>query len=130
MGYESRIYIVEKTGIPGYRHPDKEWAEVLMTFNLGRVSVDTERWLRKQKPTDCYIYADDGDIEIVEDRIGDPLREVDFVDLKYILLKEMSMIESQKQKDSLRILAENVLTRLIIDHGFDCDDVVCLHYGY
>lgn len=130
MGYESRIYIVKKTGIPGYRYPDKEWAEVLMTFNLVRVSVAMERWLRKQKPTDCYIYTDDGNTEIVEDRVGDPLREIDFVDLKYNLLKEIEMSDYQKQKDSLRILAENVLTNLIIIHGFDCDDVVCLHYGY
>lgn len=129
MGYESRIYIVEKTRQMGYRNPHKEWAQVMMVFNLGRVSGELERWYRKQKPTDYFIYADDSNTEIVEDRVGDPLREIDLIDLRDALLAEMDR-RSDYGNDQIHILAKSVLDRLIRYHGPRTKYIKCLHYGY
>ena len=129
MGYESRIYIVRKTDTIGWRNPGMRFAEVLMTFNLGRISVDLERWLHKQRPTDCFIYADDGNTEIIDDRCGDPLREIDLIALRQALLLEIER-RPDTHTEQLFILARCVLHQLMIYHGYTSDEVVCLHYGY
>lgn len=121
MGYKSRIYIVRKSNQFDPKL-DKVWAEVLMMFNLGRVSVDLEDWYREQKPTDCFICADDGDTPIIEDCIGDPLKEISLFDLRNSLLLEM---KQGHYSDSTMILATGVLDTLIHKYGTDHARVTC-----
>lgn len=128
MGYESRIYIVRKCQRVD---PDfnKRFAEILMVFNLGKVSYGLEDWLRNHEPTDCFIYADDGDTAILEDCYGEPLKEIDFAILKYKLLCELDEYKNCRL-DAMDILANRVLTPLFNRYGNDQDRIVCLHYGY
>lgn len=127
MGYESRIYIVRKGRSVD---PDihKRFSEVLAVFNLGKVSPELEDWYRCWRETDCYIYADDDNTEILEDCYGDPLREIDMMDLKRELRNEMRRYYYCRN-DSVEMLACYVLPMLISKYGTKHDRIVCLHYG-
>ena len=74
MGYESRIYIIEKRNVR-VEELGKRWGEEIARFELGKV-YHLSDLLRNRPATDCYVYADDGDTRIVEDRYGEPLTEV------------------------------------------------------
>ncbi len=78
MGYESRIYIIEKRSV-SLEELGKRWGEVIAQFELGKV-YNLSDLLRNKPATDCYVYADDGDTRIVEDRYGKPLTEVSIPD--------------------------------------------------
>lgn len=70
MGYESKLYIVEKSDV-GTREDGMKWAEVIATFDLCKVpDID----FRKYPPTKHYIY--EGDDDIIKDCYGEPLREL------------------------------------------------------
>ena len=130
MGYESRIYIVRKSN---QYDPDigKVWAEVLMVFNLGKVTEDLEDWYREQKPTDCYIYKDDGNTVVLEDECGDPLREMDLIDCYNAISDEIDRRISHGADYTIeRVLIDGVLDILMDKYALRSSRVVCLHYGY
>lgn len=70
MGYESRLYVIRKGSGALEDEDGKAWAEVIATFNLCTVNID----FFKYPATDSYIY--DGGERVVEDKYGDPLREL------------------------------------------------------
>lgn len=74
MGYESRIYIIEKTNVRS-EALGKRWGDVIACFELGKVYC-LHDLLNNKPATDCYVYADDRNTVIVEDRCGKPLTEV------------------------------------------------------
>lgn len=74
MGYESRIYIIEKRNVR-VEELGKRWGDDIARFELGKV-YNLSDILRNKPATDCYVYADDGNTRIVEDRCGQPLTEV------------------------------------------------------
>ena len=39
MGYESRLYVVEKTDLSGYTCPDHKYAQVVAMFDLSKVQL-------------------------------------------------------------------------------------------
>lgn len=73
MGYESKLYIVQKYDITD-DEIGKKYAEVLAMFDMCKFS-DLSDILTKQKETDCYIYADDGNTRIIEDKYDEKLTE-------------------------------------------------------
>lgn len=130
MGYESRIYIVKKCNRVDQVY-DKRYAEILMRIDLGKVTVETEKLLKKRNVTDCFIYKDDGNTVVLEDECGDPLREMSLSQLYIILHTEMR----RRGKDYagypiMDALVNGALPRLIKKYGYNSDKVVCLHYGY
>jgi len=119
MGYESRLYVVNKRGyVSG--ETNKQWAEVIAVFNMCKFGAFNDIFL---KETDCYLYADDGNTEITKDRYGDSLKEASIEDViayleNYVVTKE----HYRRVEPILRLLK-----------GFDSsewDDLVVLHYGY
>ena len=61
MGYESKLYVVDKHH---WKWSNESWGEVVASFDLCKVyNLD----FKKYPLTDCYIYADDGNTEIRED---------------------------------------------------------------
>ena len=106
----------------------KRYADVLAIFNLGKISWKLEDWFYRQRETYCYIYADDGDTVLLEDACGDPLKEIDLIDLRDALLEEMERCEDH-YSDSLWVLVNGVLQMLLLKYGFKHDRIVCLHYG-
>lgn len=129
MGYESKIYIVRRSG---QYDPDidKTWAEVLGVFNLGRVTVTYENLVREHPATDLFVYADDCATRIIEDCFGEPLKEFSLLDMRNILYEEMDRRGAHGYSDSMWTLAKGVLPLLIQKHGFSNGKIVCLHYGY
>ena len=84
MGYESKIYVVEKSHLS----PDedgKRFAEVVAMFNACKFPGLSELFKSK---TDYYIYSDDGNTRITKDRYGDELTETPLSDVINFLEEE------------------------------------------
>ena len=80
MGYESKLYVVDKHD---WKWCDEKWGEVIASFDLCCVSINFTQY----PATDCYIIADDGNTKITEDRYGDPLKEVPIQDVVEMIEK-------------------------------------------
>lgn len=121
MGYEHRIYIVRKTSQYEYSL-DKYWAQVICRFDLGK-NFELETMKDYYKPTNCFIYADDGNTEILEDECGDPLREIaldDFID-------DLKDMVDRGTTSGVQILLATL--QAFKEHDKVYRDIVCLHYG-
>ena len=128
MGYESRIYIVRKETRMD-PEVNKRYGEVLSVFNLGKVSPEFEKWFDQQKPTDCYIYADNGDTVVLEDEYGDPLKECDPFELKNRLRYEYAE-QTMARCEMMQILGGYVIPHVINLYKYEIDRIAFLHYGY
>ncbi len=121
MGYENRLYIVNKTSI----HDDKNmvFGEIIAMFNLSKVNSVASRF-HHYPDTNTYIYADDGDTRILEDEYGDKLREIPIDDA-------IKIIEEAAEEDHWNYKRWNPVLGLL--KGFNkknWPDLVVLHYGY
>jgi len=117
MGYESKLYVVDKHH---WKWSNEPWGEVIAMFNLCKVP---ELNFSKYPPTDCYIYADDGNTEIREDNYGDPLKEIPIKDM-------IQMLEEAIKTEDYYRRYQPCLSLL---KGFNLDDwgnLVILHYGH
>lgn len=118
MGYESRLYIVNKSNaksIDGYYY-----AEIIAMFNLCCVSDIMLQGIKDAKDTDAYFY--DGNELIIKDRYGKKLKEIP--------LKEMiTMISNAMQYDDYRRY-KPCLSLLMGFNEKEWDNLVVLHYGY
>ncbi len=120
MGYESRLYIVNK--FEKLEHETMTYAEKVAMFELCKVySVSSQ--LDKYPKTNAYIYSDDGDTQIIEDKYGESLREIPIDDM-------ISILENAMEKESYRRYAPC----LAMLKGFNKEDwgdnLVVLHYGH
>lgn len=122
MGYESKIYIVEKSTIGRDINGKRMWlGDVVASFRLGKTPIYQEIH-DKFSPTDTYFYADDGNTEIIEDCYGKPLTEIPIPDL-------IDILECAESKEHYRRYAP--LIGML--QGFDLTqwkNLVALHYGY
>jgi len=122
MGYESKFYVVNKTtqkSLDGKRY----WAEVIASFDLCKVYAVSDPIRNKYKATDAYIYADDGNTEIIEDNYGDPLIEIP-IDVMIQLMEKVITSENYYRR-------YNPFLQML--KGFNKDDwenLVVLHYGH
>ena len=75
MGYDMRLYVVEKSDMLGYdeNNKDKKYASVVASVELYGTDEIVDS-LRLAPPTDCYIY--EGNEVLVEDKYGKPLTEI------------------------------------------------------
>lgn len=122
MGYESKIYIVEKSMIGKDVNGKRMWfGDVVASFRLSKTPIYQE--IRNRfSPTDTYFYADDGNTEIIEDIYGKPLTEIPIPDLIDILERAESKEHYRRYTPLIQML-----------QGFDLaqwNDLVALHYGY
>ena len=122
MGYESKLYIVEKSNIKeNVNGKELYWAQVIAMFDLCKTYAVSDK-MCKAKDTDCFIYADDGNTEIVTDCYGDTLKEMTIKEAIQILE------EAAEHKDYRRYTPCIALLQ-----GFDeskWQNVVVLHYGH
>lgn len=122
MGYESKIYIVEKSMIGKDVNGKRMWfGDVVASFRLSKTPIHQEICDRFS-PTDTYFYADDGNTEIIEDRYGKPLTEIPIPDLIDILERAENKGHYRRYTPLIRML-----------QGFDLTqwgNLIALHYGY
>lgn len=116
MGYETRLYVVEKYTVYG-----TVYGSVIARFDLCKVSEISEK-MRGYKDTDVVIY--DGEKEIINDCYGEALKEIPLNDA-------ISIIEEVATKDGFNYRRYAPCLGLL--KGFEpdkWDDIVVLHYGY
>lgn len=119
MGYESRIYVCEKSDYIS-EDEDRVWAECLGSFNLCKISGRLLRRIEAFPETKLY-FIDNGQ-EIRTDRYGDVPNEVPLADMIDILEKEIAVDDYRRYAPCLGLLK-----------GFEpakWNNLVCLHYGY
>ena len=123
MGYESKLYIVEKT-----RHPcvvdGKQYCSVIAMFDVCKFYNLSDK-LRNYPETDCCFYADDGDTQMLEDRYGEPLTEIPIADVIAILEDELEKGETYR-----RIYPVLATLKSLEEHKNQWYELVVLHYGY
>lgn len=123
MGYESRIYIVGK-GRTYDTELGKRWAEKIAEFNMCKYPRLAD--LMRSKPTtDCYIYADDGDTQIIEDCYGYPLTEASCSDVISVLEKDI-----ENGVDYRRIFPLLAMLKAFEEHKEQWGEITVLHYGH
>lgn len=122
MGYESRLYVVNKTYCQGIRENEIYYAEVIAQFNLSKVPMIVER-IRKYDPTDVYIYKDNGNDVITEDDYGDPLIEIPIEDMIEIIEKVITSDDHYRRYAPCLQLLKGFFK-------WEWSNLVVLHYGY
>lgn len=125
MGYESKLYIVEKfNNFRGVE--DKIYAQQIAMFDVCKFYALSDV-LTKQPVTECYFYADDGDTKVIEDKYGDPLTESSLELVIEILEDQIS-----KGEDYRRIFPLLAALKSFdeLQKAGKWKDLVVLHYGY
>lgn len=123
MGYESRLYVVEKSMLT----PDKDgkrYANVIAMFDMCKF-YELSDILREQKETDCYIFADDGNTEILEDRYDQKLTEASIPFVISILEKILKSGEGYR-----RIYPLLNALKAFNEQKDKWGELAVLHYGY
>lgn len=120
MSYESQIWIVKphRGDIPGDCGLD--FAEKIAMFRLGYVDGMYE-FMRHYPESSCFIFGDDGNTEIVQDKYGEPLREIPIRELVFEL--DRCNAENNRCDISAAIAA-------LIHYSDSPAKLVALHYGY
>lgn len=122
MGYESKIYIGEKSSIKD--NDGMTYVQVIAMFDMCKMGNLINVFDRK---TDCYFYADDGDTKVLEDKYGDALTEAEIEDFIYVLEDAVDSGENYR-----RIFPLLSTLQTIYEQQKDgrWKDIVLLHYGY
>lgn len=122
MGYESKIYICEKSSIKD--NDGMTYVQVIAMFNMCKMGSLINVF---EKKTDCYFYADDGNTKVLEDMYGDTLREAEIEDFIYVLEEAVDSGENYR-----RIFPLLSTLKTIYEQKKDgrWENIVLLHYGY
>ena len=122
MGYESKIYIGEKSGIKD--NDGMTYVQVIAMFDMCKMGNLINVFDRK---TDCYFYADDGNTKVLEDKYGDALTEAEIEDFIYVLEEAVDSGENYR-----RIFPLLSTLQTIYEQQKDgrWKNIVLLHYGY
>ena len=126
MGYESKIYIVEKTNCSWAEENGMKYARVLAMFDVSKF-YELADWFSNKPATKHYIYADDGDTEIIEDRYGDTLKEAS---AKEVIDKLERIVEVKNGVDYRRIFPLLAALKAFETQSNQWGDIAVLHYGY
>ena len=116
MGYESKLYVVDKHD---WKWCEEKWGEVIASFDLCRVPINFAHY----PATDCYIFSDDGDTKITEDKYGSPLREIPMNEL-------INMIENVIKETDYYRRYQPCLSLLKGFNPKDWENLIVLHYGH
>lgn len=78
MGYESKLYVVQESNFLIPSDNGKVWAEVIGMIDMCKCNKLKEAFTTE---ANGYIYADDGNTRIEEDRYGKPLTVAEIDDV-------------------------------------------------
>ena len=122
MGYESKIYIAEKSGLKD--DDGMTYAQVIAVFDMCKMGNLINAFDRK---TDCYFYADDGNTKVLEDRYGDALTEAEIEDFIYALEEAVGNGENYRRIFPLLSALQTICEQ---QKDGKWKNIVLLHYGY
>ena len=124
MGYESKLFIVHKNANTNYDKKKKQYADFIVSIDLSKCYSFSD-WMRKRKEADCYIYMDDGNTQILEDKYGKPLTEASVEDVLEHLKKAEKIDSYRRYRLAIDIMQS------FVDHKEDWGGgLAVLHYGY
>jgi bisphosphoglycerate-independent phosphoglycerate mutase (AlkP superfamily) len=119
MGYDSRIFVVEKSNGAAFEKHGKKYAEIIAKVEMCKFPDLRELFT---KETDCYIYGDDGNTELLEDCYGDPLTEATIEEV-------IICLEKSEEKEHYR--RATILLELLKSFNMnEWPDIAILHYGH
>lgn len=124
MGYESKIYIVEKTKYSWDEENGMKYARVLAMFDVSKF-YELSDWFRNKPDTKHYFYADDGDTQIIEDSYGDTLKEAS---VKEVIDRLERIVENGN--DYRRIFPLLATLKVFEEQSIHWGNIAVLHYGY
>lgn len=122
MGYESKIYVVEKGH--KFKGETHTYCNVIAMFDLGKF-YDVSDFMRGCPATDCYFYADDGNTMVLEDRYNDTLTETTIDQMIEVLekVKEGKMVYRRVSPLLYTLYA-------LRDEKDKWGELAILHFGY
>ena len=126
MRYESKIYNIEKTNYSWAEENGMKYARVLAMFDVSKF-YELSDWFRNKPATKHYIYADDGDTQIIEDRYGDTLKEAS---VKEVIDRLEKIVEVENGVDYGRIFPLLAALKAFESHSNQWGNIAVLHYGY
>lgn len=123
MGYESKLYVIEKTSVGQYiSGKTMYYAQLICIFDLGKC-YHVSNAMREYPNTNSYIYSDD-DAKILEDKYGNALTEIPLKDA-------INIIEAAQSKDNYRRYVPALAALKALEANKDSwGELVILHYGY
>ena len=124
MGYESKLYIVEKQN--KFSFEEKRYARVIAMFDLCKHNTITD-FLKHCPETDCYFFADDGRTKVLKDKYNVSLKETT---LPIIINKLEQIIDEGETYRRVFPLLALLKTINVQQNNNMWNDVVVLHYGY
>ena len=124
MGYESKLYVVEKASYDSPSDKGMRYCMVIAMFDLCKY-YPLSQAISDYPTTDCYFYADDGDTKVLEDKYGDPLKEIPIEDVIEILEEDL-----YKGVNYRRIYPVLAALKSLKEHEEQWMNLAVLHYGY
>lgn len=125
MGYDSKLFIAEKSSwhTPG----EKDYASFIASYDLA-VFPSIASFMRSRPKADCYIYMDDGNTRILEDRYGDELTQASIPEV----IKVLEETKNGKEGNYRRIdPILSMLKTLQKQQEEGCwRELVVLHFGH
>lgn len=116
MGYKSRIYVVQPTTSTYYnKEVTQTYCIELAKFNLGKVVYSSKFTDIFTKESDYFLYADDGNTILLEDKYDKPLRQCSIADF-------MNFNTDNIYINSVKQYLEYFTKKY--------NNLVILHYGY
>ena len=125
MGYESKIYIVEKSKLTWHDDNGKRYAREIAVIDMHKC-YELSDILRNKSATECYIYADDGNTQILEDRYGMPLTETPL----HEALQIVEDVIARTPYDYWMYSVLRATLQSIYDFVGDDPNFAVLHFGY
>ena len=122
MGYESKLYIVDKSSLEDAN--GMKYAQVVATFDM--CVCPTINVLQDNPETDCYFYEKNE--RVLEDRYGKLLTEATIEEV--INLLETDVNDGENYRRLFPLLSALKTFKEQKDKGIWDDDLVILHYGY
>lgn len=123
MGYESKLYVIEKTRC-SFDDDGYKYAQVIAMFDMCKFYGLSDR-LTKSPKTNYYFYADDGNTRVLEDMYGDKLTETSLADVIEILEEQIDNGETYR-----RIYPALAALKELEEHKDQWHELAVLHYGY
>jgi hypothetical protein len=122
MGYESKLYIVERHD---WKDDDgRTYASVLAMFDMCKMGSLINVF---EKNTDLYFYGSDGNTKIVEDMYCDPIREATLEDVIDVLEEAVENGENYRRIFPLLAALKTFYGQK--EDGI-WDKLAVLHFGY
>ncbi len=122
MGYESKLYIVEKSGI--INQDDKTYASVIATYDLCKCPEIRDAF-NDAEVTDSYIYRDDGNTRIIVDSYDDELTELSIDSVIAVIEGDISKGENYRRYFPLL-----AMLRVFKDNAKQWPNIAVLHFGH